>query len=103
MTDSTAARDKRLEKAPRIPTKRIVSVVAFVRNPDVVAATLLRADGSCERCKRAAPFVRRRDKTPYLEVHHITQLADHREDAVENAQALCPNCHRELHYGQGVD
>ncbi|WP_242657405.1 HNH endonuclease [Vibrio antiquarius] len=60
---------------------------------------LLRADGVCERCKQQAPFSRSRDGTPYLEVHHIKRLADGGDDSVENAQALCPNCHRELHFG----
>ncbi|WP_342542729.1 HNH endonuclease signature motif containing protein [Paenisporosarcina sp. FSL H8-0542] len=36
---------------------------------------------------------------PYLEVHHIKRLADNGEDSVENAIAVCPNCHRELHFG----
>ena len=65
----------------------------------MVVEVLGRADGSCERCKRSAPFTRKKDGTPYLEVHHIVQLANDGEDTVENALALCPNCHRELHYG----
>jgi 5-methylcytosine-specific restriction protein A len=34
-----------------------------------------------------------------LEVHHKTPLSARGEDTVENAIALCANCHRELHYG----
>jgi 5-methylcytosine-specific restriction protein A len=34
-----------------------------------------------------------------LEVHHKKQLSEGGEDTVENAIALCPNCHREAHYG----
>lgn len=97
---SASLRRKRLQAAPRIPIRNPVVVLAFERNPDVVADVLLRAGGHCERCARPAPFVRRKDQTPYLEVHHRIQLSEGGEDTVENAQALCPNCHRELHYGE---
>lgn len=36
---------------------------------------------------------------PTLEVHHLRRLADGGSDTVANAVALCPNCHREIHYG----
>lgn len=49
------------------------------------------------RCNSEAPFIRRTNGSPYLEVHHKTPLAEDGEDTVENAIALCPNCHRELH------
>ncbi|MEE7094460.1 HNH endonuclease, partial [Escherichia coli O10] len=39
------------------------------------------------------------DGTPFLEVHHIEWLSKGGEDSVENAIALCPNCHRQAHYG----
>jgi 5-methylcytosine-specific restriction protein A len=72
--------------------------IRYQRNPDVVAAVLERANGHCERCRNPAPFLRS-DGTPYLEVHHSIGLADGGPDTVANALALCPNCHRELHYG----
>ena len=97
---SAEARRARLEKAPRTPASRRVETVIFDRNPDVVAEVLYRAAGHCERCRIQAPFLRRSDGTPYLEVHHKTQLAHDGKDSVENAEALCPNCHRRAHYGQ---
>ncbi|GAB5097949.1 hypothetical protein YK56LOC_36650 [Caballeronia sp. HLA56] len=76
----------------------VVLTRAFRRNADVIAEVQLRADGACEGCAQSAPF-QRADGTPYLEVHHRRRLADGGEDTVENAIALCPNCHRERHYG----
>lgn len=67
------------------------------RNPWVVAAVLMRANGVCEACKAPAPFVRK-DGRPYLEVHHVTPLSAGGQDTVANARALCPTCHREQHY-----
>lgn len=73
--------------------------IVFNRNPDVVAEVLTRANGKCEGCSKPAPFKRKKDNSPYLEVHHKIPLAKDGEDKVENAIALCPNCHREKHHG----
>lgn len=75
------------------PKKLIVSTTIYQRNPDVVAESLVRAAGVCERCNKDAPFIRLKDKTPYLEVHHIQRLADDGLDVLENTMAICPNCH----------
>ena len=82
-------------KPPRIAT----TVYAFARNAAVAAEVRLRAKGICENCKNPAPFIKKGNGLPFLEVHHIVRLADEGEDTVENAMAVCPNCHRQLHYG----
>lgn len=97
--DSVANRHQRLEEADAQPKLINVVTTVFRRNPDVVAEVLERANGICEKCKQSAPFLRASDGTPYLEVHHIITLADGGSDTVDNAMAVCPNCHRELHYG----
>jgi len=96
--DKPELRRKRLENARAIPTKIEIVSASFVRNPDVVAEVLFRANGYCEHCNNPAPFNRRVDNSPYLEVHHIKPLAEGGEDMVANAVALCPNCHRRAHY-----
>lgn len=98
-SDSAAARWKRLQAALQIPRRVPKIVFVFERNPDVVAEVLERAAGVCGICRTAAPFTRASDGTPYLEVHHRLPLALGGEDTVENAVAVCPNCHREQHYG----
>lgn len=92
-------RSKRLKQALKIPRILTVTTTTYQRNADVVAEVLERASGICERCGAPAPFIRAADGTPYLEVHHKKRLADGGEDTVENAIAVCPNCHRELHFG----
>lgn len=92
------ARLDRLALAAKKPTKITVTTQVFLRNADVVAEVLRRANGVCEICRKDAPFMRR-DGTPYLEVHHRVQLALGGEDTVENAVAVCPNCHRRSHFG----
>ncbi|MGC7403993.1 HNH endonuclease [Pandoraea pneumonica] len=98
LTSPSPERIMRLSKANKLPEQIVVLTRAYRRNPDVIAEVLLRANGTCEGCGQSAPFQRPNGK-PYLEVHHRRRLADGGEDTVENATALCPNCHREQHYG----
>ncbi len=92
-------RDKRLSAAPKKPRQVTAVTIQYYRNQDVVAEVLERAEGVCEGCQAPAPFKRASNGTPYLEVHHKVQLSKGGDDAVENAIALCPNCHRKMHYG----
>lgn len=96
---SSAKRRIRLKRAPKKPAKITVTATIYQRNPDVVAEVLSRADGICESCETPAPFKRRSNKSPYLEVHHVKRLVDGGDDTVKNAEALCPNCHRKAHLG----
>ncbi|HBR56950.1 MAG TPA: hypothetical protein DEA22_05705 [Blastocatellia bacterium] len=98
LKDSPTARRARLAAAEKQPSKLAVTVMVYRRNPDVVAEVLLRANGSCEACRKKAPFARAKDGSPYLEIHHELQLAKGGDDTVANAMALCPNCHRAKHY-----
>jgi 5-methylcytosine-specific restriction protein A len=93
------ARLVRLAAAPKVPTSIKVVSTAYVRNADVIVEVLFRASGRCESCTNTAPFIRAKDGTPYLEVHHRVPLSENGEDTVSNAIALCPNCHREWHFG----
>ena len=92
-------RRKRLSEVKNTKPELYISTTSkFKRNPDVVAEVLFRANGKCEECKEAAPFIRKSDHTPYLEVHHKISLSEGGDDTVENCIAVCPNCHRKLHY-----
>lgn len=96
---SESERRRRISKTPRKPNKIAVVTYVYERSSDIVAEALIRANGVCESCSSLAPFRRKKDNTPYLEVHHKKRLADGGEDTLENVIALCPNCHREKHYG----
>lgn len=93
---------KATPKAPPVGNKKPpssqASVTQFARDPAVVVWVLAEAAGVCECCGKPAPFTRE-DGSPFLEVHHVLRLADGGEDTINNAVALCPNCHREMHYG----
>lgn len=99
LKSSSKERIKRLKSARKKPKQKIVSTIVYERNSDVVAEVQYRAKGICEKCLKTAPFDRKSDGSPYLEVHHEVPLAKGGDDTVENAIALCPNCHREAHFG----
>lgn len=86
-------------KATGKPQRQNREVSDYKRNPAVVAGALARANGSCELPNCAVQLFRRDDGRNFLEVHHIVPLSEAGEDTMKNAAALCPMCHRELHFG----
>ncbi len=96
---SSDERKKRLASASRKPAVVKIVTTNYRRNPDVVAEVLVLAGGVCHQCKQRAPFTKASTGEPYLEVHHRTPLANDGDDTVDNAIALCPNCHRKTHHG----
>lgn len=86
-------------KGSRNPKETTASSTQYERDPAVKAWVLREAAGRCEACDQPAPF-KSTDGHAFLEVHHVRRLADNGSDTVTNAVALCPNCHREAHYGE---
>lgn len=80
------------------PEKTYLQVTNYNRDPKVKAWVLKEAAGKCECCGSDAPFITAEGE-PFLEAHHLRRLADGGSDTVANTVALCPNCHREMHYG----
>ncbi len=70
----------------------------YARSKAVKDYVLMRADGICESCSKPAPFVRL-NGSPYLEPHHTTRVSDGGPDHPKFVGAICPTCHREIHYG----
>ena len=86
---ASEAREKDPREARRLYHQRSAAVREYV---------LARAGGTCESCGSPAPFTRP-DGTPYLEPHHTRRLSDGGPDHPRWVGAICPNCHREIHYG----
>lgn len=80
------------------PAMTLNQVAQYQRDPKVKAWVLDLAKGVCECCGQNAPF-EAADGNPFLEVHHVCPLTEGGSDTVSNAVAICPNCHRALHYG----
>ena len=77
--------------------KREITTSVRDRDPEVRRFALLRAKGRCQFCG-AAGF-QLLNGSVFLETHHVIPLAEGGLDSVGNVVALCPNHHREAHYG----
>ena len=78
------------------PKKVEISTTGFERSQEVKAWVLQSASGICESCNEPAPFTAK--GVDYLEVHHVHPLASGGSDTIQNAVAICPNCHKALHH-----
>jgi 5-methylcytosine-specific restriction enzyme A len=92
---STATLKRRAKKAASTPAKRLTCAEQFIRNPYVAMYVKKATRGYCDLCQGEAPF--RKDGEPFLHCHHVLWLARGRPDIVQNAVALCPNCHERMH------
>lgn len=96
---STEELEKRIKNAKPNAEKVYVLTVRYNRNPYLAEYVKRRANGICQVCKQPAPFYSKQFGEPFLESHHINPLANGGSDTLDNLIALCPNCHREKHYG----
>jgi 5-methylcytosine-specific restriction protein A len=73
----------------------------FVRDPQVREYVLQIADGHCEYCREQG-FLMKNGRR-YVEAHHIISLSAIGRDTVDNVIALCPNHHRQAHFGENAE
>lgn len=73
--------------------------IRYKRLQQVKNYVLNKASGICENCSNQAPFITKAG-VPYLETHHVKQVAHGGSDTIENGIAVCPNCHKEFHHGK---
>lgn len=83
-------------RGKKTTVERQVTTTQRDRDPFIAEHVKRRANGMCDLCNMPAPFKDKKNH-PYLESHHVIWLADGGEDTIENAVALCPNCHRKIH------
>lgn len=84
-----------------VPARSVKEALVTVTERAVLVRTYarLRSAGICEACNEAAPF-QTSSGEPFLEVHHIDRLSDGGPDRPDMVAAICPNCHREAHFGR---
>lgn len=81
-------------------TKIESTTSVYERSSQVRNYILKRAGGSCEWC--GLKGFKTLSGSVYLETHHIQPLSENGSDTVDNVVALCPNHHREAHFGENV-
>jgi 5-methylcytosine-specific restriction protein A len=87
-----------IPKGQRKPQRSTGTTEYLSRDARVASYVLRESGGNCECCSSTAPFLKS-NGVPYLEVHHVKTLSAGGTDFITNTVAVCPNCHRELHYG----
>jgi hypothetical protein len=83
------------------PDRSLSVASRFKRDPRVREYVLRRANGRCEYCGRIC-FTDSKGRS-YLESHHIIALFLDGADLPSNVIALCPEHHREAHYGMHAE
>lgn len=86
----------------RVEAQRTVRQgMAYARSALVRSLVLARAQGCCEYC--GAKGFETASGSIYLETHHVVPLCEGGKDSTHNVAALCPEHHRQAHYGKGRD
>lgn len=83
-------------RSTKTPTSRKTTTIQIGRDEFVSEYVKRLAAGKCELCRKPAPFKDKKGR-PYLETHHVLWLSKGGSDSIDNAVALCPNCHRKMH------
>jgi HNH endonuclease len=71
---------------------------SYVRDQEVRRRVVNRANGICEYA--GCTTFQKANGQAYLEAHHVISLSAQGPDNLSNVIALCPNHHREAHFGE---
>lgn len=88
-------------KGSGIPDRAKSISYNFRRDQKVRNYVLKRANGKCEYCGVLGFELNNGER--FLETHHIISLANQGPDTYTNVIALCPNHHREAHFGKNAE
>ena len=80
----------------------------YRRDPRMAAEALRNAQFGCELDGSHRTFTARRTGQNFVEAHHLIPMAEQINhanslDVPENNIALCPTCHRLVHYGRAAE
>lgn len=90
-----------IESVPAGEANKKESITSvYDRSSQVRNYILKRSGGFCEWCGQEG--FKTLSGSVYLETHHIQPLSENGSDTVDNVVALCPNHHREAHFGESA-
>jgi len=74
------------------------TIYTYPRNNTLKNYVKRRSNYSCEMPGCNYHGFYKDNSEQYIESHHVIPLSEGGEDSINNTVALCPNCHRALHY-----
>ncbi|EIJ42124.1 putative restriction endonuclease [Beggiatoa alba B18LD] len=81
------------------PTQQITTTITtFRRNNKINVYVKRKAGYKCQMPNCDYEGFDMPSGKKYIEVHHLVPLAEGGTDSLENTVAVCPTCHRKLHY-----
>ena len=95
MDDRTLMEKAKAASKEPVKSNMTVRHIVYVRDQAIAKYVKRRARGICQLCGQPAPF--EVNGEPFLEEHHVVPLSEGGPDTIENACALCPNCHKKMH------
>ena len=87
----------------RVPPSSYKKGIVYDRDPRIVIEARRRAGFTCEVSNCTSELFHKPNGDLYLEVHHLDPLSKGGPDILSNAVCLCPNHHREIHFGTHRD
>ncbi|OFY96568.1 MAG: hypothetical protein A2491_11080 [Bacteroidetes bacterium RIFOXYC12_FULL_35_7] len=79
-----------------------VNTSTYKRDPRILFFAKKRAEGKCDLCNNYSP-IQKNNNDYYLETHHVLPMKEGGRDEIKNISALCPNCHKILHFDKNKD
>lgn len=88
------------------PKKKENSSTSYARDSSKAKGAIISSKYKCNLDESHKSFIAKSGK-PYMEAHHLIPISaqdkfDVSLDVDANIVCLCPNCHRNLHYGQDI-
>lgn len=85
------------------PSQIEQTIKTYPRNNILRTYVKERSGYSCEMPDCTYVGFDKNDGKKYVEIHHINPLSQGGEDSINNTVALCPNCHRKIHYAKNKE
>lgn len=88
------------------PAERVMEIgLSYRRSPEIAAEALRNSNYRCEIDCEHKTFISKSTEYNYVEAHHIIPISFQNQfdvgiDCEANIVALCPNCHRKIHFGK---
>lgn len=94
---------EKVENINTDPIKVQRQINTYTRNNALRALVKVKSNYSCQIPSCNYIGFKKSNGEKYIEIHHLAPLSQEGKDSIENTVALCPTCHRKLHYAHNKE